>query len=331
MIREDLFITESVLDLRDKRTYFKLSNFSNNLDVHLKLEGLNPAGSIKIKAALGMIEALEAQNKLIPGKHTVIESSSGNLGVALSLVAKMKGYSFICISDPNINKVTEKYIKLYGGKLIIVDQRDENGGYLGTRIKLINELIANNKDWVWLNQYASVNNVMSHYYATANEIFSSFSHVDYLFVGVGTSGTIMGCAHYIKKHNLTTKLIGIDALGSVSFGFSAKKRLIPGIGTSRKPEILNKEFIDEVILVAEDETIKMCRYILEHHALLIGGSTGSVLAGIQAYTKNIAAGATVVAISPDLGDKYLDTIYNDSWVNEHYPHMQITQQKIYEI
>ncbi len=318
-MNNELFIADSALDFRPTKSFFKLNNFIEDVDLHLKLEGFNPSGSIKIKAAVGMIEALESSQNLQPGKHTIIESSSGNLGVALSLVAKIKGYKFICVSDPNINEVTRQYIHLYGGKVLIIDKRDKNGGYLASRIEFIKELIKNDQNLIWLNQYASIDNLMSHYHQTAEEIFSSFKKIDYLFVGVGTSGTIMGCSKYIRDNKLPTKLIGVDPEGSVTFGFPAKKRLIPGIGTSRKPELLNEKLIDDVVLVPEVKTIRMCREILNKHSLLIGGSTGSVLSGIIHYKEKIFSGACVAAISPDFGDKYLNTIYNDIWVNENFP------------
>lgn len=312
-------IVNSVLDLKQKKLFFELDKFVNDCDLYLKLEGFNPGGSIKIKAAVGMVEALEKDQRLIPGRHTLVESSSGSLGVALSIVAKIKGYKFICVSDPNINTMTAKYIKLYGGQLIIVDQRDENGGFLGTRLKYIHKLISKNSDMFWLNQYASRNNVMSHYNETAHEIFTSFKCIDYLFIGVGTSGTIMGCANYIKDHNLPTKIIGIDAVGSVSFGFKAAKRLIPGIGTSQRPQILNEKLLSDVVLVSEADAVRMCHAVLETRALLIGGSTGSVLAGIQKYKARIEKDATLVAISPDFGERYLDTIYDNGWVTTNFP------------
>ncbi|MDD3267049.1 MAG: pyridoxal-phosphate dependent enzyme [Burkholderiales bacterium] len=122
-------IYSSILELNTKHSFFNLTGFINNCDVLLKLEGLNPAGSIKIKPALKMIEHLEKKGTINPKESVIIESSSGNLGIALSLICKIKGYKFLCISDPNINNKSAKYIKLYGGELIIIDNKDENGGY----------------------------------------------------------------------------------------------------------------------------------------------------------------------------------------------------------
>ncbi len=311
-------IFESVLDMNQSRTFFNLKKFSHDKKVLLKLEGLNPAGSIKIKPAIKMIEYLEKNNLLSCKKNSIIESSSGNLGVALSIVCKMKNYKFICISDPNINLISKKYIQLFGAHLIIVDKKDINGGFLNTRIQLIQEMLKSDKNLVWLNQYSSENNCKSHFDQTAFEIFSSLEKVDFLFIGVGTSGTLMGCGKYIKDNNLNTKIIAVDAKGSVTFGGSPAKRLIPGIGTSRKPEIIDEKIIDDLILISEKETIRMCREILENYGLMVGGSTGSVLSAIRRYSKKMPNNSVIVGISPDFGDKYINTIFNDDWVNTNY-------------
>jgi N-(2-amino-2-carboxyethyl)-L-glutamate synthase len=205
-------------------------------------------------------------------------------------------------------------------ELIIVRNKDQNGGFLNSRINLIRRLLEDNDNFVWLNQYANCENKNAHYLTTAPSIFESFPDLDYLFVGAGTTGTLMGCAEYIRDNNLKTKIIAVDAFGSVTFDYPPNKRYIPGLGTSRKPELVNKNLIDDLVLVKEEETIKMCRELLDKKTLLVGGSTGTVLAGINAYAKNLDTTVTnIVAISPDLGDRYLDTIYNDQWVTERFP------------
>ncbi len=311
-------IVNSPLDITLSHLFYQFESFVSQSDLFLKLEGVNLSGSIKIKPAIEMVESLEAKGKLDPAKNTIIESSSGSLGIALSIVCKIKGYKFICISDPNINEISKKYINLYGGDLIIVEKRDENGGFLNTRIRLIKKLVSQNPNMVWLNQYASLHNVNSHFGKTAVEIFESINNIDLLFVGVGTSGTLMGCAKYILENKLNTRLIAVDAEGSVTFGLPSGKRLIPGLGTSRKPEILDPNVIDDLVIVPETQTIGMCREILDKHGLFVGGSTGTVLAAIKAYKNKIPISSKLVAISPDFGDRYLDTIFNDHWVNNNF-------------
>lgn len=306
-------IADNSLELILDKVFYRLSNFLPlKADLFLKLEGFNPAGSIKIKPAIRMLEVLEETGKILPGHSHIIESSSGNLGVAVSLACSIKGYSFTCVSDPNISPRNEQYIKLFGGKLIIVKNKDKNGGFLNSRINLIKRLLEDNDNFFWLNQYANCQNKNAHYLRTAPSIFESFGEIDYLFVGAGTTGTLMGCAEYIRDNNLKTKIVAVDPVGSVTFDFPSGKRYIPGLGTSRKPELVDKNLIDDLILVREEDTIKMCRDLLRKKILLVGGSTGTVLASINAYAHKLklTEAKKIVAISPDFGDRYLDTIYD---------------------
>lgn len=313
-------IADNALELIPDKVFCRLDNFlSLKANLFLKIEGFNPAGSIKIKPAIRMLEALEAKGLIYPDYSHIIESSSGNLGVAVSIACSVKGYSFTCISDPNISSKNAQYIKMFGAKLIIVKNKDENGGFLNSRIKLIKRLINDNDNFFWLNQYANCENKNAHYLTTAPSIFESFPELDYLFVGAGTTGTLMGCAQYIRDNNLKTKLIAVDPVGSVTFDRPPSKRYIPGLGTSRKPELVDKSLIDDLVLVKEEETIKMCRELLRQKTLLVGGSTGTVLAGIDAYAHKLDTATNIVAISPDFGDRYLDTVYNDEWVSERFP------------
>lgn len=286
--------------------------------VHIRLEGLNVAGSIKLTPALRMVMDLETSGRLSRGSH-VIESSSGNLGVALSVICAARGYPFTCVTDPNASAQACKAMEAAGAKVIIVDQRDQNGGFLNTRIELIRQLCARDPTYVWINQYANESNWLAHYSRTAREILTTFhGKVDWLLVGAGTTGTLMGCGRFFKEHSPATRVIAIDAAGSVIFGQPPAKRYIPGIGATRTPEILDTAFVDEVVYVDEMHTIRMCR-ALALCGLLVGGSTGSVLAGAELLTRQIGPDDTIVAISADMADKYLDTIYNDQWVNARFP------------
>lgn len=315
-------IVHSPLDMVFSNVYYKLDSFLGDNAVFLKLEGINPAGSIKIKPAIEMLTDLERRGVLTPGKNHVVESSSGNLGIALSIVCKIKGYPFTCVTDVNINRLAKRYIELYGGQVIVINKRDENGGFLNSRIEHIRSLLAEHPSYVWLNQYESPSNKLAHYTRTAAEIFAAFSRVDYLFVGAGTTGTLMGCGEYVKRHAPATKLIAVDAVGSVTFGLPPKKRHIPGLGTSRRPELLEPNLVDDLVVISEPDTIATCHEILAIESLLVGGSTGTVLAGVRSYASKIGRGKTVVAISPDFGDRYIETIYDRAWLNENFPSVQ---------
>lgn len=282
--------------------------------IHLKLEGLNPAGSIKLKTALQLIEDLEATGR-IQANAQIVESSSGNLGVALAMVCANRGYRFTCVTDPNTSRHAIRAMQAAGARVVRVERRDAQGGYLGTRIAWIREQVARDARWVWVNQYANPSNWRAHYRWTAPEIFAAHPDVDHLFIGAGTTGTLMGCLRYVRVHRLTTRVIAVDAVGSVTFGGPSGPRRIPGLGTSCRPPLCeppHAEPPDVIVYVPESETLRMC-HRLAARGLLVGGSTGSVLRAVQMSAEDIAANDTVVAIAPDMGDKYLDTLYDPDW------------------
>ncbi|MCP4755059.1 MAG: 2,3-diaminopropionate biosynthesis protein SbnA [Proteobacteria bacterium] len=311
-------IIDSILDFNHSDVFFRLKGFVGQANVFLKLEGLNMAGSIKFKTALRMINGLERKGIIKPGRNRIIESSSGNLGIALSIVCKIKGYEFTCVVDPNASASSCRLIRLYGGNIIRVDTKDENGGYLGTRIGRIKEILQREPTCVWTNQYANLDNPLAHFELTAREIYDHFPDLDYLFVGAGTTGTLVGCASFFGQYSSHTKVIAVDPIGSVTFGQDASKRLIPGLGTSKTPPIFNRENISDVVFVSEEDTINMCKVVLDTYQLLIGPSTGTVLSAAAQYKAHFNENHNVVVISPDFGDKYLDTVYDEEWVAENY-------------
>lgn len=312
-------VITSPVDLVFDDLFLQLRDWLPQTAVHVKLEGFSVSGSIKIKAAIQMIEGLERAGRLKPGR-SVIESSSGNLGLALSVVCAMKGYPFTCVSDPNISPQTAKLIEAYGGKLLVVNQRDDNGGFLGTRIKLIKRMLDCDGDLVWLNQYCNLDNIEAHVQTTGPSILRQFPAPDYVFVGAGTTGTLGGVSRYLRQHAPAARIIAVDSVGSVTFGLPAGPRHIPGLGTSTAPEIRCHASFDDLVMVREEDALLAC-HRLARTGLLLGGSSGTVLRGVQQYADRIEAGACVVAISPDLGDRYVDTIYNPDWVASRYPRL----------
>ncbi|MEE1762428.1 2,3-diaminopropionate biosynthesis protein SbnA [Streptomyces sp. SP18BB07] len=296
--------------------FLDLSGFIGDVDLTLKIEGLNPAGSIKLKAAVGLLEDLESRGVLKPGGR-VIESSSGNLGIALSSVCAARGYQFTCVADPNTASMSLRLMRAYGAEVVVVDRRDANGGFLQSRIDHIHARLREDPELVWPNQYANEANPRAHYRRTAPALLKE-SEVDLLFVGAGTTGTLMGCAEYFREYSPGTRIVAVDSVGSVTFDSPPARRHIPGLGTSRRPEIFRDGLVDEVVMVPEAEAVRMCRRLATQRGVLAGGSTGSVLAAVAARRHEIPPGASVVAISPDLGERYLDTIYDDAWVDERF-------------
>jgi 2,3-diaminopropionate biosynthesis protein SbnA len=283
----------------------------------LKCEGLNFAGSIKLKPAAEMVNAAEQAGTLTP-RSILVESSSGNLGVALSMIAASKGYRFLCVTDSRCNLSTQLLMKALGGEVHVITEPDPESGFLGARLDFVRALCASDDRYVWLNQYANPGNWMAHYRTTAPAIARSFPELDVLFVGAGTTGTLMGCARFFREWHRPVRIVAVDAAGSVTFGGAPGRRMIPGLGTSVRPQLLDESYVDEVIHIEEPDTIRAC-HRLARTGFLFGGSTGTVVSGaLDWLARHDRPGLTAVAIAPDLGERYIDTIYQASWVQRLY-------------
>jgi N-(2-amino-2-carboxyethyl)-L-glutamate synthase len=283
----------------------------------LKCEGFNFAGSIKLKAATEMVETAERDGVLTPDS-ILVESSSGNLGVALSMIAASKGYRFLCVTDSRCNLSTRLMMEALGSQVHIVAGQEAYGGFLGARLDYVRALCASDDRYVWLSQYTNPSNWKAHYGKTAPEIARQFPGLDVLFVGAGTTGTLMGCARYFREWHRPVRIIALDSVGSVAFGGAPGRRMIPGLGMSIRPPLLDESYVDEVIRVEEADTIRTC-HRLARHGFLFGGSTGTVVSGAMGWlTQHDAREITAVAIAPDLGDRYLDTIYQANWLRDLY-------------
>lgn len=310
-------IIESPLELIFRDLFYRLKNFAGGQDVYLKLEGFNVTGSIKVKTAIGLIEDLEHRGLATPHKTVIVESSSGNLGIALAMVCAIKGYKFFCVTDSNATRANIRGMQLYGAEVIVVDERDSAGGFLETRFKIIDELLNKYEHSVWLNQYANTANKDVHANQTGKEIISQFERVDWAFIGAGTTGTLGGVSECLRNAYPNVKIVAVEPVGSVTFGGHPGKRNIPGVGTSVRPEIADFCSPDRIVAIEESATVEACLSFVESNHLLIGGSTGTVLAALKQLASEFKSGETIVAISADLGEKYMDTVYNPDWVKQH--------------
>ena len=318
-------IIESPVDLVFRDLFYRLRAFTGRHDVFLKLEGFNVTGSIKIKTAVGLLEDLEKRGLARPRETVIVESSSGNLGLALSLLCAVKGYRFICVTDPNANHSTVREMELYGAEVIVVRDRDSAGGFLGTRLKVIDNILCSDPNAVWLNQYANIANKNVHAEQTGNEIAAEFDKVDWLFVGTGTTGTLCGVSERLRQKFPSIKVVAVEPVGSVTFGGRPGRRTIPGIGTSVRPKLADLLDPDRVVEISEEETIDSCFAFVRDYHLLIGGSTGTVLAAVQRLAPEFSFGQTIVAISPDLGGRYLDSVYKKADCERVVVQEEITQ------
>ena len=287
-------------------------------DLHLKCEGFNFAGSVKLRTAASLVESLERAGK-VNADSILVESSSGNLGIAVAVIAASKGLRFVCVIDPRCSPSTVRMIRALGSEVVTVDRRDDNGGYLGSRIAHVRSMCEEDDRYLWLNQYENPANWLAHYDITAPEICKQFPDLDVLFVGAGTCGTLIGCARYFRDNGSRVKVVAVDAHGSVTFGGAPQQRLIPGLGASVTPPLYEGALINETVSVSEVDTIRTCR-ALAGHGLLFGGSTGTVVHGALQWLDSRDSDRTLrsAAIAPDLGERYLSTIYDDDWVLSHY-------------
>jgi cysteine synthase A len=284
------------------------------LDVIAKLEMLNPGGSIKDRPARFIVERGLEDGTIAPGAH-LIESTSGNLGIALAMVARVYGLNFTCVVDPKISPMNLSILENIGANIHMVHEQDDQGGYLKTRIRHVHKLLQTTPNSLWINQYANQLNWQAHYHGTGREIVEALDGpIDCLVMAVSTTGTIMGVARRLRCEFPWLRVIAVDAVGSIIFGKPAAPRELPGIGSSRVPELLNTAEIDEVIQVSDRESVAGCRQLVAREGILAGGSSGSVISAINKLLPTFPPRYRVLTLLPDRGERYLDMAYNDEWV-----------------
>jgi N-(2-amino-2-carboxyethyl)-L-glutamate synthase len=288
-------------------------------DLFAKLEALNPGGSIKDRPAVAILEEALRSGAIGP-KTVIVESSSGNMGIGLAQVCRYHGLRFICVVDPKTAPTNLRVLRAYGAEIDFVNEPDpESGEFLQARLNRVRELLGRIPSSFWPNQYDNLENPGSHYSTTMHEVASALAgRVDYLFVATSTCGTVRGCGEYIRDHGLSTRVVAVDAVGSLIFSDVKAKRLIPGIGAGMRPPLCDLSVIDECVHVDDLECIAGCRRLVAREAILAGGSSGGVLAAVEKIKDRIPDGAVCVAILPDRGERYLETLFSDEWVHEHY-------------
>ncbi len=256
--------------------------------------------------------------RIVPGRTTIVESTSGNMGVGLAQVCKYYGVDLICVVDPKTPRPILSVLRTYGAQVDIVTNLDsETEEYLPSRLRRVQELLDELSDGYWPDQYSNTLNAAAHV-NTIREIINVLGTVDYVFCATSTCGTLRGFFEYLSESGLTTELVAVDAAGSAIFGNPACRRLIPGHGATIVPELYRPDLADAVVHVTDRESLIGCRMLLGREAYLAGGSSGAVAAGVAKYAHRIRHGATCVIILPDRGERYVDTIYDGSWVAQHF-------------
>ncbi len=285
-----------------------------HMNLFAKLEFVNPVGSIKDRPAYWILKRA-AERGEISDTTTVIESSSGNFASALAAFTRLVGLQFIPVIDPNISSTYESFLRRTCTTVVKVDQRDDTGGFLKTRLQMVQHLCDTIPNAYWTNQYGNPDAVDAHYQLTAGEICADFATLDYVFIGVSTAGTVAGMSRRLKERYPNVRIIAVDTQGSVIFGDTPRKRHIPGVGSSIVPPLLSQALIDDVVLIPERETVAGCRELLLTHGLFAGGSSGTVFAAVKRYATKMRGSKrpTALFLCADRGTPYLDTVYDPKW------------------
>lgn len=288
---------------------------ANEIEIFAKLDSLQLSGSTKERTAESLITAFLETGELKPG-GMVVESTSGNLGISLARQCIVRDIRFVAVVDENANKSALDIMRAYGATVdLVVDPPD--GNRLAARRKRVATLLAENPGAVTTNQYGSARNPEAHYSTTMPEIMEAMGgDLDMLFVATSTTGTILGCQKYVREHQLKTKLIAVDALGSVLFGGQSAERRLPGLGAGIVPELSLEVQPDEVLRIPEIEMVRGCRLLAKREGILAGASTGAIVAAMGKMLPEIPQGSRVAFLVHDSGVPYLHTVYNDEWVQK---------------
>jgi len=280
----------------------------------LKLEAWNPGGSAKDRPAARMIETALSEGK-INEMTTIVESTSGNMGIGLAQACCVRRLTLVCYVDRFALPANVAAMRALGAEVRQIPDPD-NGDYLGARLRAVRKFVSEQKNAFWPNQYANPENPNAHRFGTASEIDEILGDdLDYLFVATSSTGTASGCADFFQEKGRKTKVIAVDAVGSVLFGGQAAPRLIPGLGASVEPKLAEGRTFHQVERVNEIDCVVGCRRTARLEGLLVGASGGGVLEAIYRRRADLA-GKTCAAIIHDNGKQYLQTVFNDTWISE---------------
>ncbi len=292
-----------------KTPLLKLTNIEKSLDLKAnllaKLEFFNPGGSVKDRVAKTMLDEYEAQGLLKEGS-VIIEPTSGNTGIGLSLVAAARGYKAIIVMPDSMSVERRILMKAYGAELVLTD------GKLGMAgaIQKAQELKESIPQSIIAGQFTNPSNPQAHYNTTGPEIYEDTDGlVDIFVAGVGTGGTITGTGRYLKEKNKDIKIVGIEPdTSAVLSGKEAGSHKLQGIGAGFIPEVLDVNVLDEIVTVSADEAFNASRLIGKSEGILVGISSGAALsAAIELAKKQENEGKNIVVLLPDTGDRYLST------------------------
>jgi 2,3-diaminopropionate biosynthesis protein SbnA len=309
-------------------------------NLYLKLESCNPGGSIKEKNAICLVSQAEAAGLLQPG-GTIVESSSGNFGIALAMVGAVRGYHVKIVIDAKTSSTMRRILSAHGAQLVEVPltAADSNGSMQVARMQKAQEL-ANTIPGAWYPcQHLNPHNPDAHEIYTAREIESAFNGApDVIVIGVSTAGQIAGISRYFKQRYPHTKIIGVDVAGSAVFGTPRSPYKMTGLGLSFVPPNFDPSLLDLAYSVSDRIAFSFCHQIAQLEGLLLGASTGAILAGGLAYAQaNSNRHLSILMLNPDRGDRYLETVYDRDWLKQNQielfskPQLEVEVRKLIPI
>ena len=292
-------INNNVLDMIGNTPMIKLNNIGNS-NLYVKLEKYNPAGSIKDRAVYYMVENLE-KNGILKKGDVLVEATSGNTGIALSMIGSLKGYKVIIVMPETMSIERRTLMKAYGAKFILTD------GSLGMKgsIEMMNKLLSENTNYISLKQFENEYNPLAHYETTGVEIYNQVKDIDIFVCGVGTGGTISGVGKYLKEKNPNIKVVAVEPEGSPVISKNKKgSHKIQGIGAGFIPKNYNENVVDEVMTITDEESYEGVRIMAQKEGILVGISSG---ANIYAALKlcEMYPDKKIVTVAPDGIDKYM--------------------------
>jgi len=304
--RMSLRVANNVLELIGSTPVIKLNRIGVTGGAHIlaKLELANPGGSVKDRIALSMVEAAEKNGYLKRGA-TIVEPTSGNTGIGLALVAAVKGYKLILVMPDNMSIERRQLFQAYGAKIVLTPGSQ---GMLGA-VRKAEELVRGNRDYFMPQQFNNPANPYIHYKTTGEEIWrQTRGKIDAFVAGVGTGGTLTGVGKLLKRKNPEIKIIAVEPKDcSVLSGGKPGPHKIQGIGPGFIPEVLDKDLLDGVIKVSEEDARRTAKRLAREEGLLVGISSGAnVWASLQ-VAKELGKGKIVVTVLVDTGDRYLST------------------------
>jgi len=271
-----------------------------------KLEAYNPAGSVKDRIGVSMIDAAEAEGRIEPGRNTIVESTSGNTGIALAFVCAAKGYELVLTMPQGMSRERENLLRLYGAEVVLV----ESLGGMNEAVEEARRICRERGDCWVPAQFSNPANPEIHRRTTAEEIWRDMDgRIDALVAGVGTGGTITGCGERLKERNPDLRVVAVEPKASpVISGGSAGPHKIQGIGAGFVPEVLNRDVIDEVMAVDDEDAIALARRCAAREGVLAGISCGAALcAAIELGSRPEMSAKRIVVIMPDSGERYVST------------------------